>query len=550
MSQFRWHTVLGFCLIALIAGGTLSYSHSGNKQDENQRPNILLIVADDLGYADIGCYGGDIATPIIDGLANSGIRFSSFHTAPMCAPTRAMLLSGNDNHIAGMGGQGLVTEEFGYEGRLTNRIVTIPELLREAGYYTCMAGKWHLGLDSVSNPHEKGFDHSFALLEGAGNHYNNHSVLRAGNASYTEDGVSVAWKEGDYSTDFYTDKIIDYIDLNRENKKPFFAFAAYTSPHWPLQVDKKHREKYKGRYDEGYDQLKERRLESLKKIGMISADAGLPPNHESVTPWDSLSEEEKLKEARKMELYAGMVDNLDHNIGRLITYLKDIGEYENTVIVFMSDNGAAYRDFINSDNHAELREYYNEEYENMGRPDSYVSYGPQWAEAGTSPFMYFKDYATQGGINTPMIICGPHVSKRSEIYHGFTSVQDLAPTFYEVAGIVYPEIFEEREVYPLKGSSLLPYVSGKSSEIHSDEYVFAMEHYGHAMLRKGNWKITNFIRPFELENFMLYDLSTDIGEQTDLREAEPDKYEEMLREWAEFSDEIQLQIPPPSPSEE
>jgi arylsulfatase len=216
----------------------------------------------------------------------------------------------------------------------------------------------------------------------------------------------------------------------------------------------------------------------------------------------------------------------------------------------MSDNGAAYRDFIISEDHKELREYYNDDYENMGRADSYISYGPQWAEAGTSPFRYFKDYATQGGINTPMIICGPYVSKRNEIYHGFTSVQDLAPTFYEVAGIAYPEIFEEREVYPLKGTSLLPYVSGKSSEIHSDEYVFAMEHYGHAMLRKGNWKITNFTRPFELENFMLYDLSTDIGEQTDLREAEPDKYKAMLREWADFSHEIQLQIPPPTPSEE
>ncbi|MCK5067521.1 MAG: arylsulfatase [Bacteroidales bacterium] len=548
--KFRWHTVLHFCIIALITVGTLSCSHSGNKQDEDQRPNILLIVADDLGYADIDCYGGDIATPVIDDLANSGIKFSRFHTAPMCAPTRAMLLSGNDNHIAGMGGQGLVTEEFGYEGRLTNRIITIPELLGEAGYYTCMAGKWHLGLDSISNPHEKGFDHSFALLEGAGNHYNNRSVLRAGNSSYTEDGVSVAWKEGNYSTDYYTDKIIDYIDLNREKKQPFFAFAAYTSPHWPLQVDKKHWEKYKGRYDEGYEKLKLRRLESLKRIGMISADAGLPPNHESVSPWDSLSEEEKLMEARKMELYAGMVDNLDYNIGRLITYLKDIGEYENTLIVFMSDNGAAYRDFINSDNHAVLREYYNDDYENMGRADSYISYGPQWAETGTSPFRFFKDYATQGGINTPMIICGPHVTKRSETYHGFTSVQDLAPTFYEVAGIAYPEIFEEREVYPLKGTSLLPYVSGKSSEVHSDEYVFAMEHYGHAMLRKGKWKITNFIRPFELENFMLYDLSTDIGEQTDLREAEPDKYDEMLREWAVFSDKIQLQIPPPTPLSE
>lgn len=536
-----------FCVFLLLSLGSVSCSNRSEKKGEDRKPNILLLVADDLGYADLACYGGDIATPYIDGLANRGIRFSRFHTAPMCAPTRAMLLSGNDNHIAGMGLQGVVSEEFGYEGRLTDRIVTIPELLREAGYYTCMAGKWHLGMDSVSNPQQKGFDHSFALLAGAGNHYSMQSVLRAGKARYTEDGVSTDWKEGAYSTDFYTDKIIQYIDLNRESGQAFFAFAAFTSPHWPLQVDKKYWEKYEGRYDEGYEILRERRLESLKNAGMIPSDAVLALIHDSVVPWDSLSKEEKLKEARKMELYAGMVDNLDHNIGRIIAYLKDIGEYENTLIVFMSDNGAAYRDFIESKNYAFLREYYNDDYENMGREDSYISYGPQWAEAGSSPFRYFKDYATQGGINTPMIICGPRVSKREAIHHGFTSVQDLAPTFYELAGIAYPEIFKEREVYPLRGSSLLPFLSGKSKEIHKENFVFALEHNGHAMLRKGKWKITNFIKPLDTGNFALYDLSTDVGEQKDLRESEPARYEDMLIEWAKFSQEIQVQTPPPLP---
>jgi arylsulfatase len=550
MQRCSWQKLSLYCSILLLSLGSESCSDTGKKREEDQKPNILLIVADDLGYADLACYGGDIATPNIDGLANKGIRFSRFHTAPMCAPTRAMLLSGNDNHIAGMGLQGMVTEEFGYEGRLTERIVTIPELLREAGYYTCMTGKWHLGLDSLANPHQKGFDHSFALLPGAGNHYSNQSVLGAGNASYTEDGVAVAWKEGNYSTDFYTDKIIDYIDRNRESTQAFFAFAAFTSPHWPLQVDKKYWEKYQGRYDEGYEKLKERRLESLKKAGMIPSDAVLPPNHESVVPWDSLSEEEKMKEARKMELYAGMVDNLDHNVGRLIAYLKEIGEYENTLIVFMSDNGAAYRDFIVSDNYAFLRDYYNDDYENMGQANSYISYGPQWAEAGTSPFRYFKDFATQGGINAPMIISGPHVNRQDEIHHGFTSVQDLAPTFYEVAGVSYPEIFKEQQVYSLRGKSLLPFVSGKKSEIHSEDYVFALEHHGNAMLRKGKWKITNFIRPFVLENFGLYDLSVDIGEQNDLREEYAAKYEEMLREWVKFSGEIKLQTPQPFPESE
>ncbi len=511
----------------------------------NPAPNILLIVADDLGYADLGCYGGDISTPHLDSLARDGVRFSRFHTAPMCAPTRAMLLSGNDNHIAGMGVQSLVTKEFGYEGRLTDRVIAIPGLLREAGYYTCMAGKWHLGLDSAANPHHKGFDHSFALLDGAGNHYTNQSALGAGFSHYTEDGAPVLWKEGTYSTDFYTDKLMEYIDRNREGRKPFFAYAAFTSPHWPLQVDRAYREKYRGRYDAGYEALRQQRLESLKKAGLITGDARLPELHESVIPWDSLSEEEQKKEARKMELYAGMVDNLDHNIGRLLDHLKDIGEYENTLIVFMSDNGAAYRDFIHAPGLEVLRDYYNDDYERMGRADSYISYGPQWAEAGTSPFRYFKDYATQGGIQTPLIVCGPGISRRHEICHELATVQDLAPTFYELAGITYPDSFQGHPVYPLKGSSLMPYLSGESDEIHGTDYVFALEHVGHAMLRKGNWKITNVIRPFDPAHFALYDLSADPGEQDDLKEREPEKYEELLKEWARFSEEIRLQTPPP-----
>lgn len=532
----------------LLSGIMLSCSEQGNKKENNKRPNIVLIVADDLGFGDIGCYGGDIETPFIDDLAFKGIKFSSFHTAPMCAPTRAMLLSGNDNHIAGMGAQDNVTEEFGYEGRLTNRIVTIPELLKDSGYHTYMAGKWHLGKMTESNPHQKGFEHSFVLLDGAGNHYNNQGALSKEVSSYTEDGGSTSWKDGNYSTDFYTDKIIEYIDLNKDDNQPFFAFAAYTSPHWPLQVDKKHWEKYKCHYDDGYEKLRERRLISLKKAGIIPNDVIAPPSHENVIPWESLSNQEKIEEARKMELYAGMIDNLDHNIGRLINYLKEIGEYENTLFVFMSDNGAANRDFINDDRFTSLKEYYNDDFDNMGNANSYISYGPQWAEAGSSPFRYYKDFATQGGINTTMIIKGPNVNRENETHHGFTSLLDLAPTFYEVANIPYPQAYDGNEVYPLKGNSLIPFVSGKTNEIHDSEYVFALEHYGNAMLRKGNWKITNFTRPFKLENFALYNLSNDIGEQNDLKESEKGKYAELLKEWVQFSDEIKIQTPTPRPA--
>jgi len=533
---------------SVLLASTIMLSCTKQEKEITKKPNIVLIVADDLGFGDIGCYGGDIKTPNIDKLSHRGIKFSSFHTAPMCAPTRAMLLSGNDNHIAGMGSQGNVTKVFGYEGRLTNRIVTIPALLKQSGYHTYMAGKWHLGKTPESNPHQKGFERSFVLLEGAGNHYNNRSALYNKLSSYTEDGNPTSWTEGNYSTDFYTDKLIEYIDSDKRDNKPFFAFAAYTSPHWPLQVDKKYWEKYKGLYDDGYEKLRERRLISLKRAGIIPKNAISPPSHVRVMPWDSLSKQEQRKEARKMELYAGMVDNLDHNIGRLMKHLKDIGEYKNTLFVFMSDNGAANRDFINDDRFTNLKEYYNDDFDNMGNANSYISYGPQWAEAGSSPFRYYKDFATEGGTNTTMIICGPNVNRKNEIHHGFTSLLDLAPTFYEMANLTYPKAYQGNKVYPLKGNSLIPFVSGKSNEIHDSTYVFALEHYGNAMLRKGNWKITNFTRPFKIDNFALYNLSNDIGEQINLKELEKEKYAELLNEWIKFSDEVKIQTPTPRPS--
>lgn len=520
----------------------------GRAQNDSKLPNILLIVADDLGYADIGCYGGDIESPNLDMLASQGVRFSRFHAAPMCAPTRAMLLSGNDNHIAGMGSQSLHSDEFGYEGHLTDRIVTIPQLLRSSGYNTFMTGKWHLGMEPENNPHEKGFDRSFVNLRGAGNHYDDQGIFKETPiAQYTENGEPAKWPKGSYSTDFYTSKLIQFIESERKNERPFFAFAAYTSPHWPLQVDEEYWKKYEGKFDRGYEELRKERLESLKKAGMIPDDAVLPPLHPRVRPWDSLSREEQKMESRKMELYAGMVDNLDYNIGRLLDYLKDIGEYENTLVVFMSDNGAAAEDFYHDDHYGPfIRAHFNEDYERMGRSDSFISYGPQWAEAGSAPFTFFKGYATEGGMMAPMIISGPGVKRRNEINHGFLTLVDLAPTFYEIAGVAYPSRFLGRQIHPLKGESLIPFLKGSTARIHGEDYVFALEHRNFAMLHKGRWKITNIDRPFDKAKFKLYDLSTDLAELHDLKEQEPEIIKELLEEWDAFSQQIRMQVPTPA----
>ncbi|MCS4435234.1 arylsulfatase [Aquiflexum gelatinilyticum] len=519
---------------------------------QTKPPNILLIVADDLAYADMGSFGGDISTPNLDQLAIEGVRFSRFHTGPLCAVTRAMLLSGNYNHVAGMGSQGLVTAVPGYEGRLSDRIIPIPELLRSVGYHTYMAGKWHLGGIKGANPADKGFEKSFVIQEeGGANHFSDRGIFPdLPTTTYTENGKDANWPDGAYSTDFYTDKLIEYISSNQGEGKPFFAFAAYTSPHWPLQVDSTYWKKYEGRYDAGYEVLRKERLESLKKAGMISPTSELPPLHPRVRPWDSLSPEEQKKEARKMELYAGMVDNLDQNIGRLIAYLKEIGQYENTLIVFMSDNGAAAEDFYYHDYYGPyLQENYSDGFEDMGKENSYISYGPQWAEAGSAPFFYFKGFTSEGGMIAPMIIAGKGVEGKGSINPAFLTVMDLAPTFYELAGVAYPEIWQGKARKPLAGSSLSPILTGKQDHVHDSNYVFGLEHRGNAMLRKGDWKILNTKSPLELKNFGLFNLDTDLSEQQDLKESYPEKYQELLLEWEKYSKKVGVVTPTPKEGE-
>jgi arylsulfatase len=514
-----------------------------------EKPNILLIVADDFGYTDLSAFGGDIETPNLDGLISEGVTFTRFQTAPFCAVTRAMMLSGNDNHIAGMGSQDLKTDVFGYEGHLTDRIIPIPALLREAGYSTNIAGKWHLGNQPEHDPTLKGFDYSFVNLEGGGNHYSSRGIFPGTPVSkYTEHGGDATWPEGAYSTDLFTNKIISYIDSARIQNKPFFSFAAYTTPHWPLQVDPEYWKKYEGQYDDGYDVLRMKRFNKMKELNLIPDEAELPEQHRRVTPWDSLSREEQQIEARKMELYAGMVDNMDMNIGRIIDHLKETGKYDNTLVVFFSDNGAAAEDFYHHPYFGPfLKEHYTEAYDKMGTEESFISYGPQWAEAGASPFKYFKGYTTQGGVSAPLVISGPAVEARGELSHAFTTLMDIAPTFYELVGIKYPEMFNNQPVHPLKGSSMVPMLRNTESRIHDNDYVFALEHRGYVLVRKGKWKLVNIDVPFDEENLSLFDLSVDFAEQKDLKQQFPDVYEDLLREWYSYRDDVGVVIPTPDP---
>ena len=338
-------------LVLLLLSFTIADNFIYAQSKQKNRPNILLIVADDLGYTDLGCYGGDIKTPNIDLLAKQGIQFTNFHTSPLCAPTRAMLLSGNDNHIAGIGSmfpvKGTSREgKPGYEGHLSERIVPVAELLKGGGYQTFMSGKWHIGYEDPYIPYAKGFEKSFVLLNGGANHFNNNPIFETQLPQYRQDNQTVLFPEGRFSTDVYTEKMIGFIKDRRE-EKPFFALLTYTAPHWPLQAPAEYLDRYKGKYDMGYDSLRVLRFNQQKAMGIIPLNTRLPSRASQIKPWTSLSPEEKKIESRKMELYAAMVEHLDESIGQLIQYLKQSGQFDNTIIFFMSDNGAAAEDFFN-----------------------------------------------------------------------------------------------------------------------------------------------------------------------------------------------------------
>jgi arylsulfatase A-like enzyme len=511
------------------------------QSDKGSRPNILLIVADDLGYADLGCYGGEIKTPNIDLLAKQGILFTHFHTSPLCAPTRSMILSGNDNHVAGMGSMFSVNGTSregkpGYEQHLTNRIVTVAQVLKDGGYQTFMTGKWHLGAQDAFIPYAKGFEKSFALMNGGANHFNNNPISPNNPPQFRQDSQVVLFPERSYSTDVYTEKMMGFIK-DAKKDKPFFAYLAYTTPHWPLQVPADYIDRYKGKYDLGYDSLRVKRFNRQKAMGILPDSFALRPRNPEVKPWTDLSADEKKIESRKMEIYAAMVENLDAHIGQLMQFLKSSKLLDNTIIVFMSDNGAAGEDFYNlpKETGPYLRAHYDNRYENMGKAVSFVSYGPQWAQAGAAPFKLFKSYTTEGGVVTPLIMTGKIISIKPGIQNIFLTVMDLAPGIIELAQLSYPTEYRGKKMVPMLGESFVPYIRGENKSIHGKEYVFGLEHNGNCLLIKGEWKITNISVPFDANAFALYNLSDDAGETRDLSKDNPDKYAEMMKEWQKFT---------------
>ncbi|HET6566164.1 MAG TPA: sulfatase-like hydrolase/transferase, partial [Xanthomonadales bacterium] len=322
---------------------------------------------------------------------------------------------------------------------------------------------------------------------------------------------------------------------------PFFAFAAFTSPHWPLQVPDDERDRYAGQYDAGYEELRKQNFAALQATGLVAAHATLPPANPDVVPWEELDAEQQVQEARKMELYAAMVENLDHNIGRLLAYLEQTGLRENTLVVFMGDNGADGLDFYNRGPYLEyVREHYSNQFEDWGGPDSFVAYDIPWAEAGSAPFKRYKGHTSEGGIVAPLIVNGPGVAARDVINHSYLTVMDIAPTFIELAGAHYPE---DGSVQAMRGASWWPMLQGQAEATHGEDYITVLWQRGQALVRQGRWKITAMEPGFSEDQFALYDMEADPGETTDLSQQEPEKRKELVALWRQQRVELGIVLP-------
>ena len=506
---------------------------------EDNRPNILLIVADDLGYSDVGAFGSEIQTPNIDSLAKHGVKLTNFHGAPTCSPTRSMLLSGIDSHQVGLGNMAeLIQPEQkgkpGYEGYLNESVATLPEVLSSNGYNTYMVGKWHLGRTEDKSPAGRGFDKSFALMQGGASHHDDQRAIIAKDpkALYRDNGKSVDLPKGFYSTDNYTDLIIKYIDEDMAEKKPFFAYVAYTAPHWPLHAPDAYIKKYKGRYDEGYEKIRSTRLKLMKEMGIIDPLVSVNAPLSQLPHWNELTDEQRKIEARRMEVYAAMVDNMDHNIGRLLAWLKEEGELDNTVIMFMSDNGAdGNSPEVLPGNKAWFASDYDNSFDNMGRKNSYIWYGAQWGQVGATPFPLYKGFTSQGGIVIPAIINYPQKFPQGSVNHSLLTVKDIMPTFLELANITPPKSpYNGRKILSMQGRSISPALNGEKTK----ERVIGWELFGRSAIRKGDWKIRLLEQPYGSGKWALFNLKDDPTEITDLAVKQPGKLAELLKDWEEY----------------
>lgn len=513
-----------------------------NLASTDERPNIVLILADDLGYSDLGCYGGEIQTPHLDALAAGGLRFKQFYNTTRCCPSRASINTGLYPHQAGIGSMSGNTRRRGYEGHLTDRCVTLAEVLKSAGYRTYMSGKWHM--HEKPTPVDRGFDEFFGLLGGFTSYYKPevHTRLPQGRPLRTYE------KDKYYATDVFTDYALDFIaDARKKNengeRKPFFLYYAHTAPHFPLHAPKEDIAKYANVYEKGWDKIREERFDRQRKRGVVDDKVQLTPRSEiprnwanaqtgwadkDNPAWTSIDADRRADLARRMAIFAAMVDRMDQNIGRVVDDLKRHGELDNTLIIFLSDNGACAEwdpwGFDISSGPKNIL-HTDEKLEQMGSPGTYHSTGSGWANVSNTPWRLYKHYIHEGGIRTPMIAHWPKgIKRKGEFESSVGHIIDFMPTFVELAGAKYPDEFNGKPILPMEGRSLLNAFEGKQTESRT----LYWEHEGNRGVREGDMKLVWIgVR----NKWELYDLKSDPSELNDLAAKRPETVEKMSRDW-------------------
>jgi arylsulfatase A-like enzyme len=504
------------------------------------RPNILLIVADDLGYSDLGCFGGEIETPNLDTLASNGVRFTQFYSTARCCPSRASILTGQYPHRVGIGHMVTDLGHPGYRGRLSENAATIAEVLKPSGYRTYMSGKWHLGTD---DPTRHGFQQFYGTLISAATFWDQAGYLRRPQGSSTRSYETGAF----YGTDALTDYALDFLEDARTTPgQPWFLYLAYNAPHFPLHARRDDIEKYRRRYQTGWDALRTERLARMKRLGVVSGRTRLSPRSKFTNfgetqsadnpPWDSLPEDRRADLAMRMAIYAAMVDRMDQNIGRITAGLRDRGEFENTLIMFMSDNGACAEwdpfgfDVRSSANNVLHR---GADLERMGSPGTYHSFGSGWANASNTPWRMYKHYSHEGGISTPLVVHWPAgIGRRNVIENTPAHLIDLMPTIVEASAAGYPQRLGEREILPMAGVSLLPTLHGKRMPART----LFFEHEGTRAVREGRYKLT----ALRGDSWKLYDMERDRTEMDDLSGKEPKRVESLAKKWDAWASENQV----------
>ncbi len=506
---------------------------------ESSKPNIILIMADDMGYSDIGCMGSEISTPNLDRLASEGLLMTRFYNAGRCCPSRAALMTGLYQHEVGVGDMLQGDSLPGYSTHLGNTGITMAEALKDAGYYTMISGKWHLGNDEPYWPMKRGFQrqyasngttgHYFGIAEGRDYIVEDRKIdppgewITAGKIRYklfkNEDGSQ--W----YATDAYTDRAIGYIRELRDSLpgKPFFLYLAYTAPHWPLQAFPEDIEKYSSFYEAGWDSLRAARYKSMVAKGIIKPSWKLSERNEHVPAWNSLDKEKQHDYSLLMEVYAAMIDRMDQNIGRLLESLRETGDLDHTLIIFLSDNGGCHEPVHRGKAGAV-----------PGSADSFDGYEYAWANVSNTPFTWFKHWVNEGGISTPLIAWYPGMINPGRIDTTTGHIMDLMPTFIEVSGGQYPETYHGHDLLPLEGRSLLPLFRGDNMP---DPGVLCWEHEGNRAVRKGKWKLVsrfNFAKN-EPMPWELYDIVNDRTESEDLAHIRPEKAAELQKDYSEWA---------------